>query len=181
MSRDLGALGGEIVKPVFNPFYALAIGLPEAVRAWTGIGTLRFGGYDYDGTGAFGSIGEGTDGSAIGMTATLSGISPDLVDDIFNQPYRGASFQLFIGATADDFKTISAEPVLLWRGKVDAVTVADGEQLAVTITAESRMRDQGRPRVRRYTNQEQQQRHPGDRMFEYLPSLAEINMVWGKA
>lgn len=184
MSRDLGGIGSEVVKPVLNPFFAVRMALPEEACAWTGVGTLTFGGRDYLGTGSLGTIGtigEGSDGSAIGMTVSLSGIAPDLADDILTQPYRGAVFEVFVGALEADFVTLVAPPKLLWRGHVDTVSLTDGEQMALTITAESRMRDQGRPRIRRYTDQEQQRRYPGDKFFQYLASLAEINLVWGKS
>lgn len=184
MTRDLsGGLGTEIAKPVLRPFFAVYIALPDPVAAWTGVGTLSFGGRDYDGTGAFGSvstIGEGADGSAVGVSVTLSGIDPAFGDDILGQPYRGKTFELYVGALAEDYQSIAAAPKLIWKGRVDSVDLTDGEQLAVTLTAESRMRDQGRPRIRRYTNAEQQRRYPGDRYFEYAQQMVEVSVMWGK-
>jgi len=184
MSRNLGALASEVAKPVLNPFYAVSFALPTPIYVWSMVGTLLFGGNAYEGVGSFGTIGaiaESSDGSAVGMTVSLSGIEHSLADEVLNQPYRGVAMMIYLGAVAADFCTVTAPPALIWRGKIDTVTLTDGASLMITITGESRMRDQGRPRVRRYTNQEQQERYPGDRFFEFLPSLAEINMVWGKA
>jgi hypothetical protein len=33
--------------------------------------------------------------------------------------------------------------------------------------------------VRRYTNEDQQAEVPGDRGFEYVPSVQELNFKWG--
>lgn len=184
MTRQMDpALSAEVQKPVLRPFFAVHIALDDPVSAWTGIGSLTFGGRTYEGTGALGSvgtIGEGTDGSAIGIQVTLSGIDPEFSDDILGQAYRGKIFELYVGALAEDWQSIVAQPKLIWRGHVDSVEVEDGEQLAVAISAESRMRDQGRPRIRRFTNEEQQRRYPGDRFFEYLPQMVEISILWGR-
>lgn len=184
MTRDLGLLGVEVQKPQLNPFVAVHIALDDPVRAWTGVGTVAFGGFIYEGVGALGSIspiGEEIDGAAVGVSVTLSGIDPSFELDLLSQPYRGRLFEVFVGALNERFDGMAVEPVRLWRGYVDSVTLQDGERLSVTITAESEMRDQGRPRVRRYSDQEQRRRYPGDRFFEYLPQLAEVPILWGKA
>lgn len=184
MSRELAtALAAEIVKPVLRPFYAVYIGLADPVAAWTGTGDLTFGARTYNGTGAFGSVstvGEGSDGSAVGIQVSLSGIDPSFSDDILTQAYRGKVFELYVGALDESYQAVAAEPKLIWKGEVDKVDLADGEQLSVTLSAESRMRDQGRPRIRRYTDQEQRRRFSGDRVFEYLPQLVEISVLWAK-
>ncbi|HEY4546097.1 MAG TPA: hypothetical protein VIG90_06690 [Pedomonas sp.] len=184
MARLLSAdLAKEIEKPVLRPFFAVYIGLDDPVAAWTGIGTLSFGGRDYLGTGALGSIGtvgEGTDGAAVGISVGLSGIDPSFSEDILGQAYRGKPFELYVGALAENWQSVVAPPKRIWKGRVDTVDVTDGDQLAVSITAESRMRDQGRPRIRRLTNAEQQRRYPGDRFFEYLAQMVEVSILWGK-
>ncbi|API58857.1 hypothetical protein BSL82_05650 [Tardibacter chloracetimidivorans] len=185
MSRDLGtALSREVVKPSLNPFFAVELALDDPIRAWTGIGELSFGGHTWLGTGALGTvsgIGEDADGAATGVSVTLSGIDPSFEADLMEQDYRGKGFSLYVGALDEAFKTVAAGPKLLWKGRVDSVEVQDGDTLAITITAESRMRDQGRPRIRRYTDQEQRRRFPGDRFFEYLTQMVEVSILWGKA
>ncbi len=185
MSRDLAdGLASEIVKPALRPFFAVHIALDDPVSGWTGAGPLTFGGRTYEGTGAFGSVGtvgEGADGAAVGIQTTLSGIDPEFGDDVLGQEYRGKAFELYVGAVDEAYTSTVAAPKLLWKGAVDKVELADGEQLSVTVTAESRMRDQGRPRIRRFTDQEQRRRFSGDLFFEYLPQLVEVSILWGKA
>lgn len=183
MTRSLDTLAAEIDKPVLRPFFAVYIGLADPVAAWTGTNELTFGGRTYDGTGAFGSVstvGEGTDGSAVGIQVTLSGIDPEFGDYLLSQAYRGKVFELYVGALNEAYSDVAAVPKLIWKGAVDKVDLQDGEQLAVTISAESRMRDQGRPRIRRYTTQEQERRYSGDIYFQYTPQMVEIAVLWGK-
>lgn len=184
MSRDLPELlAADLASPNRRPFLAVHMALADPVSAWTGLGPLSFGGRTYLGTGRFGSIepaGESDDGGAGGLRLTLGGIPPAMEADIMEQAYRGATIELFAGTTDPTFKLASG-PKRLERMIIDTVEIVHGDELTLSIGAETRMRDQGRPRIRRYTDAEQQRRFPGDRFFEYLPSLQEVSIPWGRS
>jgi hypothetical protein len=55
------------------------------------------------------------------------------------------------------------------------------ETATVSISYEGRLIDLERPRARRYTHDDQQIDFPGDRGFEYVPTLQEWNGVWGRS
>ena len=185
MTHSLGIpLEDEIAKPKLNPAFAIFIDLPEPVRAWTGIGELSFGGNTYLGTGSFGSLDavrESTDGSAIGAKVTLNGIPSEMAGDIDDQFRRGARMDVYVLAVDESWTQVVGQPKLLQRLRTDTCDINDGgDVLTVVIQGESRMREQARPTIKRYTNEYQQRRHPGDRFFEFLSAMTEVPILWAQ-
>lgn len=192
MSRNLpDALAEAIAEPVVKPFLAVRIELPDPVYAWTGIGSITFddsGGIsrEWTGTGAMGAIdtvGESTDGSATGVRVSLFQVPSEFREDIAQQAVRGAAFEVYIGALqlGDDWHSILATK-LIWRGRVDDYQITDaGTSIGVEITGESRAIDQRRPSIKRFTDECQQRKHPGDLFFQYVPQMVEIQILWDKA
>lgn len=183
MTRDIGALKDEIAKPVLAPFCALYVDLPDPVRAWSGIGDLIFGGHTWSGVGSFGSfasLAEASDGTSSRMSFALSGIEPDFYQYLIEQPYRNALVEFWIGALDETFTKVAVDPKLFYRGRLTAVDLQDGDQIAIQITVERSSRDQMRQRVRRYTDSEQQRRHSGDKFFEYISQMQAVKILWGR-
>jgi hypothetical protein len=183
------ALTEAIEEPVVRPFLAIRIELPDPVYAFTGLGQIMFA--DSDGAtrtwigagkiGAIDTVGESTDGSATGIRATLFEVPSDFRDDIADQAQRGCLMELYIGAFNETFKTVEAT-ALLWKGRLDQFKILDGgTSLSVEITGESRAIDQRRPAIKRFTNEYQQRKHPGDLFFEYVASMTEVSILWAQA
>ena len=76
---------------------------------------------------------------------------------------------------------VSAELSALPGVEAVAVDLVSGGISTVTLTAESRLRDLERVRTRRYTDADQQSRFPGDKGLEYVPSLQDKQLIWGRA
>lgn len=190
MSRDLPtALADEIVEPVVRPFFALRLETPDALYAWSGTGTLIFD--DADGTsrnwigvgefGAIDSIGESTDGSATGIRAMLLKVPSEFRDDIADQAVRGVLMELYIGALDETYQQIVGV-ALLQKCRLDSYKITDGgTTISVEVTGESRSIDQRRPAIKRFTDEYQQRKFPGDLFFQYVPQMTEISILWAKA
>ena len=182
----------EIARDVVKPFFAVSIALPDPVFLWTGVGGISFEGEDWVGIGgvdaggnpvaigALDTIGEGTEGSATGIKVTLVGIPPEHREHVERQAVRGAEFRVYLGALNETRQLVQATK-LLTRAKLDSYQIIDGEDLSVVVTGESRMLDQRRPAIKRYTDAAQQRKYPGDRFFEYMPQLPSIPILWAKA
>lgn len=68
----------------------------------------------------------------------------------------------------------------LWVGRMDVMMIDEGpETSAITVTAESELADLKRPRVRRYTHEDQQQLYPGDMGFEFVSGVMDLEIGWG--
>lgn len=190
MPRELPtALEDAIGEPVVRPFFALRIELPDPLYVWTGSGMLTFddadgGSHDWLGTGTLGAldtVGEATDGSATGLRATLLEIPSEFRDDIADQAVRGCLFELYFGTLNETYQTVEGV-ALIWKGRLDDYKITDaGSTLSVEVVGESRSIDQRRPAIKRFTDEYQQRKSPGDRFFEYVPQMTEISILWAKA
>ncbi len=74
--------------------------------------------------------------------------------------------------------TVVADPVGPFVYFMDTLDFELGETGLLKLTAESRLADWTRPRVRRYNNADQQDAHPGDRFFEYAEQMVEASFLW---
>ena len=115
------------------------------------------------------------------MTLTLSGIPSALLSLALNTPYQGRECKLYLG-----FMTSWANPdtspdiVEIFCGYMDQMTINEGaESSTITTSVESRLIDLERPRTRRYTSENQKQRHSGDKAFDFVESLQTIRLQWG--
>lgn len=190
MSRDLPTdLTNAIEAAVVRPFLAVRIELPDPVYAWTGIGTILFNDaegtpHSWQGAGEVGSIdavGESGDGSATGIRVALYKIPAELADDIAAQATRGAVFELYAGALNETYQIVEST-ALIWKGRLDEYRINDGgDTLSVELAGESRAIDQNRPAIKRFTDEYQQRKYPGDLFFEYVSQMTEVSILWGKA
>jgi hypothetical protein len=182
-------LSDAIDEKVVNPFFALRLETPDPVYAWSGSGTLIFD--DADGTsrnwigvgefGAIDTIGESSDGSATGVRATLLKVPAEFRDDIADQAVRGVLYELYIGALNETYQQIEGV-ALLWKGRLDGYKITDaGTSLSVEVAGESRAIDQRRPAIKRFTDEYQQRKHPGDLFFQYVSQMTEVSILWAKS
>jgi hypothetical protein len=178
------ALSAEIEKPELRPFMGVHIDLPDPVRAVTGNATIRFDGEEWAAIGGLGTIdtiGEGTDGSAVGVKATLYQVPSEFRDDVADQAVRGCLYELYVGALDATYQTVIGIKKI-WVGRLDSYEIVDaGETITVTAGGESRMRDQRRPAIKRFTDWWQQRRFPSDKAFAYVARMTEVPILWAKA
>lgn len=189
MSRAIGTLATSIAAPIVRPFLALRIELPDPVYVWTGKGTLIFNDADGNsrswigagGVGSIDTIGEATDGSATGVRATLNDVPSEFRDDIADQAARGVTFEIYAGALNETYQQVDAT-ALFWKGRLDDYKITDaGNTLTVEVVGESRAIDQRRPAIKRFTDEYQQRKYPGDRFFEYVARMSEVPILWAQA
>jgi hypothetical protein len=146
-------------------------------------GTVPVVGGTYKGIGTLGSvspISETTDVAAVGMQFTLSGIPSDLMGYALAECRTGYPVKLWIGflTTAG---AIIADPALCFSGRMDTVAMTEGTDTAtITISAENQLIDLQRPRLRRWTDDDQKRTYPTDDGFKWVPTVQEWNGSWGK-
>lgn len=182
MGRDLPitlatAIAQAVVPVAFFAEFAFASG---TVRMWTGLSNLTWDGHTWLPAGDFGGLSpvdETTEVGAAGLTFTLSGVPSTLVATALGDAYRGRTCKLWL-ATIDAGAVAGAS--LIFGGRMDVMKIDDGgETSVVTIQAENRLIDLTRPRIVRYTDEEQQRLFPGDLGLQYVAKLAEKPIYWG--
>lgn len=155
------------------------------VRIWTGAGTLVAEGEQWTGVGALLSIEdvtETTDSAQNGMAVKLSGIPSPIFTSITLGNYQNRRAEVHLIVFDANMEAIGS-PVPLFRGLMDSDSVKDtGPEVSVTIYCESAMSDQLRPRIFRYTHEDQQTRYPdaNDKGLEYVAALQNLQIRWGQ-
>jgi hypothetical protein len=183
MARDLTAgMVTEFTAGTLNPRLLAYFDFPSgAVRVWNGSGNLSWNTYTWSGIGTFGTFKPaqgGTDISAQGAEFGLSGIPSSLISTALDEAYQNRDCELWL-ACLDSGGSVVSTPYK-WAGRMDVMTIEEkGETSDIRITAESRLIDLDKPRVRRYTNEDQQQEYSGDLGLEFVTAIADIPIHWG--
>lgn len=153
------------------------------LRLWTGYGTLNWNGFDWTGAGSLlgiGSIEETVDVTANGTTIALSGVPTTLVSAAINDAQQGLAGRLYLALLASDGSIIGA-PALAFVGRLDVPELTDdADTCTITISYESRLIDLTKPREWRYTHESQQVLYPGDLGFEYVTTIQDKDIKWGR-
>lgn len=165
----------------------------ETMRLWRGNGVLRTNdGALWQGLGTFGGmsgIEQALNGQAPELNFTLSGIDADvmrLARDEFEAEVRGRMVRVllqFFGVDDPDDpdnQRCLDNPFPIAAARCLTPTFAftrDGER-SVTIAAETLFSLRSRPRHAMYTDADQQKRFPGDRGFEFAPTLVNKVLTW---
>ena len=156
--------------------------LPEPMRLWSGVGEFVWDNRTFTGAGTLLGVSdtpESTDVRANGVTLSLSGVPPEVIAAALDVTWQGRAATLWKALLTDGGALIS-EPVQILAGRMDALTWQEGQDATINLTVENRLVDLERARVIRYTSADQAQRYPGDRAFEYVESLVEREITWGR-
>lgn len=182
MSRELpatvaAAIAGKVVSTAFLAEFSFASG---PLRLWTGYSTLTWQGNDWVGAGHFvglSPVDETTEIGAAGLSFTLSGLPQGLIATALAEPYRNRPCRLLLAILDDDEEVLDAYQV--FAGRMDVMRIMEAaDSSTVTVQAENRLIDLGRPRSIRYTDAEQQRLFPGDLGLQYTKN-AETPLYWG--
>jgi hypothetical protein len=135
---------------------------------WLGIGRV----------GSIDPVGEGVTLEVRGLRFSISGIDPAHVSLALNEQYQGRACSMWFAPLNEDYSVI-ADPVLVFSGRMDLMDIDMGTTATITVSAESRLADWDRPRVRRYNAADQAITDPADKGFEFVPQMVEKNIRWG--
>ena len=113
-----------------------------------------------------------------GITLTLAGVPRDAVAIAMGEHYQGRSgtvWEVVLDATTH---LPRADPIVVFRGRMDQMVVKLGETATIGVTMTNRLADWDRPRLRRYTDEDQKREYPGDEGFRFVSKTAEKEIVW---
>jgi len=185
MSRSLtsgmeSAVTADLVRPILLVQCAFDSG---NLNLWNGIGDLTVNSVDYVGTGRLlqiGDIQETTQLSANGITVSLSGILPSLIEKARDENYQGRELKVLLGAM-DATNSVISNPTVIFSGFMDTMTINEGgETSSIQVTVENRLIEFERSRARRYTAEDQKIDYPNDKGLEFVAEMAEKEIVWGR-
>ncbi len=139
-------------------------------HTWVGLGSL----------GGIEPITEGENIEAYGINLTLSGIDTALMSAMLSEQYQGRAVTIWMGALDADHQVI-ADPVVVFKGRMDTPDIEVGATATIRLACEGRLADLDRPRVRRYSHEDQIAAYPADKGLEYVPQMVEAQLYWGQA
>ena len=173
------ALDDEVV----NPFFAVELLFDSApIRLWTGTGDATIDGETYIGTGNLlniSSVEETSEIAVRGATITLSGMSSEVISLALQSPYQGRVCNIYFGVV--DGSTYS-NLTQIFSGYMDEMNIDEGAEFGtIELKVENKLVDLERARTRRYTSEYQKSVYPGDRGLEFVESLQDKKVVWGRA
>jgi hypothetical protein len=181
MSRDITTpVSNALDDDVIAPFFAVDIDFDSApLYVWTGYGDLVIGSKTYLGAGQLlniSSVSETTEMEAKGAVITLSGIPSSILSLALQEPYQGRECRIYFGVTSSP-----SDYVEVFSGELDQMNVDEEADSAVlSLTAENVLIKLERPVVRRFTSEDQKSRFPNDRGLEYVASLQDKEIFWGR-
>ena len=154
------------------------------VRMWTGYGDFQWSNRTWTGTGTLLGISpveETTEVRAAGVRLTLSGVPSDVLALALAEPYQNRPCSIFVGVLNVNTGALLADPYEVFRGRMDTMQIEEnGEDATVTVAAESRLLDLERPRERRYQHEDQRIIDNNDKFFEFVPTIQDIEIKWGR-
>ena len=195
-------LQGDVVRPIILVEMLFDSG---AVRLWNGLTDLVYSGNTYTGAGTLLSVStveDTADISARGITISLSGISSSIMSLALDEKYQNRTANVYFGiyTTSDYLKSEAGDYIVdfnlinfdvsasdrnefipVFTGLMDQMTISySGDTLNIGLTVESRMIDLERPRVWRYTSEDQKRVYPNDKGFDYVNDLQTKTILWGR-
>jgi len=181
MSRSMSALmQNAVAASVVEPFFAIEAYLNnETVRIWTGNYTLSINGNSYIGAGdilSISQVSETAEIQASGASIAISGIPSDYLSMALQEQYQGRLCKIYLGviSSPDDM-------VEIFSGEVDKMDIDErADTCTIVIAVESVMVILERPVVRRFTHEDQQTRYPGDLGLEFVASLQDKELFFGR-
>lgn len=185
MTRGLESLtsaevAGDYVRPALFVHCNFDSG---DLNLWTGMGSIIADGRTYTGVGTLldiSDIQESTTLAANGVKVTLSGVLSSLLSIARDEDYQGRTLEVLFAAISDA-GTLLNDPIIMFSGFMDTMTINDGGDTAtIILSVENRLIEFERTRVRRYTAEDQQIDHPGDLGLEFVADLEEKEIVWGR-
>lgn len=152
---------------------------------WNGRGTLSWNSHSWLGVGNFGSISvieEGATVSARGITLALSGIDASMLADALQEMQVGLPAVVYLGIfDPANPGVLFNTPLTSWAGRMDQPTIdVDGTTASISINCENRLVVMDVAVDRRYTNDDQQIDHPGDLGFQFVNSIQEQTVYFGR-
>ena len=158
----------------------------RTVRYHTGGGALEiFPGRIFDGVGGLGRISNASETEALAdsrLELAITGLDPSGANlaSIFLEDIRGRPATLWLVMINNASGEIVEVPTIVYRGRLDNFVVRQGATLSIGVHVENVLADWDRERELRFTDPQQRDRFPDDKGLEFVPTMAEKELPWGR-
>ena len=153
-----------------------------ALRLWTGIGPLEYGGNIWPGSGllmVISGLQDSANTEANGLEVSLNGIPPEMAALIIAEPMQNRIVNVYLAMFSESGAMIDT-PSMLFAGRGDVPSITDGpDAIEARLTIEGRLVDLQRARKRTYEPADHKIKYPNDKGLDYVPELAGKKVKWG--
>tara|TARA_R100000664_G_scaffold34142_1_gene54338 strand:- start:3984 stop:4613 length:630 start_codon:yes stop_codon:yes gene_type:complete len=153
------------------------------VRVWSGKGDLTISSETYLGAGTLLSVSpveDSADLSSRGMSVSLSGMDDTVLNYALTENYQNRPITLYLGYLSGGSNEVVGT-LNVFKGRMLSMSISDDPSGSViTIDCENRLIDLERPSNLRYTKESQEFLHSGDKAFDYVSSLQDKEILWGR-
>ena len=183
-SRDLTtAVSNALDDDVVYPFFAIELLFDSVpIRMWTGTGEATIDGNTYIGAGqllSISSIDETSEIAVKGADIILSGMNSEVISLALQSSYQGRVCNIYFGVV--DGSTYSGL-TQIFSGYMDEMNISEGPDTGtIELKVENKLIDLERARVARYSSGYQKSIYPNDKGFDFVESLQNRSVPWGKA
>ena len=149
-------------------------------RAHTGIGDLLLNDEVFVGVGNLGSISDieqKSGDSPSRLQLGLSSFDDSVRGEVLRARYHGKPVSVWMVAMDKDYRPEATQ--IIWKGSIADASVTVGKTNSLEVIVSNRLEDWDKKRSDRFTDESQQARHPGDRLFRYVSVMAEWPIYWG--
>lgn len=171
------AIAAEVVARTV----AVELDFPSGAVRWTGAHTdIVIDGNTFSGLGTLGSVSVVEESAALrafGMVTQVSGVPRDVITLALDEAYQGREGTVWEVPLQQAAWRVIDEPILIFRGRMDQMTITYGPDCTVGVSLENRLIDWERPRIRRYTSEDQQAVYPTDTGFRWVPLTAQKKIL----
>jgi len=208
MSRTLStAVSDSLDDDVVYPFFAVELLFDgdQVLRMWTGFGTLVYDSVSWYGAGnllGVSNVEETSEIAAKGATLTLTAVPSEIISLALTQPYQGRVCNIYFGMfSRGSLQQEGSEAYILmedgskimlelretglteiFTGYMDQMVIEEGpDSSTIQLAVENRLVDLERARVARYTSAYQKSKYPTDLGFDFVESLQDQRLVWGRS
>lgn len=208
MSRTLSTAVSDVLDDdVVYPFFAVELLFDgdEVLRMWTGLGTLVYDSVSWYGAGnllGVSNVEETSEIAAKGATLTLTAVPSEIISLALTQPYQGRVCNIYFGMfSRGSLQQEGSEAYILmedgskimlelretglteiFTGYMDQMIIEEGpDSSTIQLAVENRLVDLERARPARYTSAYQKSKYPTDLGFDFVESLQDQKLVWGRS
>ena len=183
MTRGLtGTVAAAVAAEQAARTVAVELDFPSGMARWNASPMdIVIDGATFLGVGMLGSISvteESAELRAYGLTVVLSGIPRDAITLALIQGYQGRRGTVWEVPLNPVTHAVLASPVVIFRGRMDTMDIELGDAALVRVALENRLADWERPRMQRYTDEDQRARYPDDGGFRFVSAMTEKEIVW---
>ena len=173
------ALSDDSVRPVF----LVKIATPSFdILMCSAMQDVDFGGdtYIYGPLGNISTISETDDLKDSQTSITFSAVDPALISAVSGSDFINSDVSIQLMFFDDQWQPVG-DGLLYFEGGAASQNIALGQTAEITVNCKSKLSTLSRPRSQRYSDQDQQAKHPGDLGMQYATTVSSKDVVWPSA